>query len=87
MWKYKIQPDRPEITKNKRMRIACWIPRATNTPSDYAILIVFPCKNGWTNVTQWYVIRTLHVSHTQSYTHTHSHTHSNVARSGHVGGK
>ena len=24
-----------------RMRIACWIPKATNTHSDYVILIVF----------------------------------------------
>ena len=25
----------------RRMRIACWIPKATNTPSKYLILIVF----------------------------------------------
>jgi len=25
-----------------RMRIACWIPKATNTHSEYVILIAFP---------------------------------------------
>jgi hypothetical protein len=25
-----------------RMRIACWIPKATNTQSEYVILIAFP---------------------------------------------
>jgi len=27
-----------------RMRIACWIPKATNTHSKYIILIVFPLQ-------------------------------------------
>jgi len=27
-----------------RMRIACWIPKATNTSSEYAILIAFPLQ-------------------------------------------
>jgi len=26
------------------MRIACWIPKATNTRSDYVILIAFPLR-------------------------------------------
>jgi len=27
-----------------RMRIACWIPKAKNTHSEYVILIVFPLQ-------------------------------------------
>jgi hypothetical protein len=27
-----------------RMRIACWIPKATNTHSEYVILIAFPLQ-------------------------------------------
>ena len=27
-----------------RMRIACWINKATNTPSDYVTFIVFPLQ-------------------------------------------
>ena len=27
-----------------RMRIACWIPKATNTPSEYVILLAFPLQ-------------------------------------------
>jgi hypothetical protein len=26
----------------RRMRIACWIPKATDTPSEYVLLIAFP---------------------------------------------
>jgi hypothetical protein len=41
MWKNIVQPDRPQIT-TLRMRIACWIPKATDIHSEYAILISFP---------------------------------------------
>jgi hypothetical protein len=40
MWKNVVQPFRPQITV-LRMRIACWVPKATNTLSEYVILIVF----------------------------------------------
>ena len=30
MWKSIVQPGRPQMTI-RRMRIACWIPKATNT--------------------------------------------------------
>ena len=43
MWKNIVQPDRPQMTI-WRMRIACWIPKATNTHSEYVILIVFPLQ-------------------------------------------
>ena len=35
--------DRPQKTV-WRMRIACWIPKATNTYSEYVILIAFPLQ-------------------------------------------
>jgi hypothetical protein len=38
MWKNIVQPDRP---KKWRMPIACWITKATNTHSDYEIIIAF----------------------------------------------
>jgi len=41
------------------MRFACWIPKATNTHSEYVILIEFHCNNGRTNTPECYVIRTL----------------------------
>ena len=34
------QPDRPQM-KMRRMRIACWIPKATNAHSEYIVLITF----------------------------------------------
>jgi hypothetical protein len=33
-----------QITDDWRMRIACWIPKATNTDSEYLILIAFTLK-------------------------------------------
>ena len=41
MWKNSLEPDRPRMTVI-RMRIACWIPKATNTYPEYVILIAFP---------------------------------------------
>jgi hypothetical protein len=43
MWKNTVEPDRPQMTI-WQMRIACWIPKATNTLSEYVILIVFPLQ-------------------------------------------
>ena len=37
MWKTIVQPDRPQTTI-RCVRIACWIPKATNTHSKYVIL-------------------------------------------------
>ena len=36
MWENTVEPDRPHI-KTRRMRIACWIPNATNTLPEYVI--------------------------------------------------
>jgi len=35
-----LQPDRPQKTV-RRMRIACWIPKATDTRSEYVILVSY----------------------------------------------
>jgi hypothetical protein len=40
MWKDIVQPDRPQTT-TWRMRIACWITKATLTHSEYVILVAF----------------------------------------------
>jgi len=40
MWKNMVERDRPQLTI-WRMRIACWIAKATNTYSQYVILIAF----------------------------------------------
>ena len=37
MWKNTVQPSRPQKTIWP-MRVTCWIPKATNTRSDYAVL-------------------------------------------------
>ena len=41
MWENVVEQSRPH-TKIWRMRIACWIPRATNIHSKYVIIIAFP---------------------------------------------
>ena len=38
MWKNTVERGRPQMTL-RRMRIACWITKATNTSSEYVILI------------------------------------------------
>ena len=43
MWKSMVEPDRPQM-KTWLMRIACWIPKATNTHSEYVILTAFPME-------------------------------------------
>jgi hypothetical protein len=39
-FKINVEPGRPQKTI-QRMRIACWIPKATNTHSRYAVLTGF----------------------------------------------
>ena len=43
MWKNIVQPDSPQMTV-WRMRIACFIPQATNTFLEFVILIAFPLQ-------------------------------------------
>jgi len=47
MEKY-INPENPQMTI-RRMHIACCIPKATNTHSEYVILIAFPLQQ-WFNL-------------------------------------
>jgi hypothetical protein len=48
MWKNSVEPGRPQMTI-WRMRIACWIPEATNTHTQTVlILIAFPLQQ-WLN--------------------------------------
>ena len=43
MWKVIVETDRPQMTMWHK-RIGCWIPKATNTNSEYLILIAFPLQ-------------------------------------------
>jgi hypothetical protein len=43
MWKNVVEPDRPQVTQ-WRMRVAWYIPKATSTHSEYAVLIAFPLQ-------------------------------------------
>ena len=38
-----VERARPQVTI-WRMRVACWIPRATDTRSEYVILVAFPLQ-------------------------------------------
>jgi hypothetical protein len=40
LWTNMVEQDRPQV-KIWRMRIACWITKATNTHSEYVVLIAF----------------------------------------------
>jgi hypothetical protein len=39
--------------------IACWITKATKTHSEYVLLLLFHCKNGYANAPQCYVTCTI----------------------------
>jgi len=43
MWKNIVKPDRPLMTL-WRMRVACWITKATDTHSEYVTLIALPLQ-------------------------------------------
>jgi len=43
MWKNMSEPDSPQMAI-WRMRIACWIPKATDTHSEYVKRIAFPLQ-------------------------------------------
>ena len=60
MWGSIVEPDRLQMTI-WRTRVACWIPKATNTHSQCVILIVFLLNSGCSQSPQRYVIRTLPV--------------------------
>jgi len=54
MWKNTVERGRAQMTI-WRMRIACWIPKATDTHTH---LLLFYGNNGYANAPQCYVIRT-----------------------------
>jgi hypothetical protein len=39
------------------MLFACWIAKATETQSEYVILLLFHCNNGYKNVPYCYIVR------------------------------
>ena len=43
LWKNMVEPDRPQTTI-RRMRLACWITRATDTQSECVTLLAFPLQ-------------------------------------------
>jgi uncharacterized NAD(P)/FAD-binding protein YdhS len=45
----------------RRMRSRCWKTKATETHSEYVILLLLNFNNGQTNTAPCYVTRTLHV--------------------------
>ena len=59
-WENITDPDRPRMTTGS-IRIACWIPTATNTHLQYMIpyLLLFHYNNGCTNAPQCYITRRL----------------------------
>jgi len=42
-WKNVVERGRPHITI-WRLHIACWIPKGTNTHTEYVVLIAFPLQ-------------------------------------------
>jgi hypothetical protein len=58
MWENMVEPDRPHDNIIWRMRFACWITEATDTHSEYVILLFFG-SNGYANAPECYVLRTL----------------------------
>jgi hypothetical protein len=49
MWKNIVERGRPQMTI-WRMRTACWIPKATDTHSEYVILMAFPIQQWFFNL-------------------------------------
>jgi hypothetical protein len=43
MWMHSVEPDGPQLTICHKC-IACWIPKATKTHSDYVVLIAVPLQ-------------------------------------------
>ena len=44
LWNNNLERGRPQMTI-WRMRIACWIPKSTNTHLQYVILVAFPLQH------------------------------------------
>jgi hypothetical protein len=61
MLKNVVERGWPQL-KIRHMRIACWIPKATDTHSEYVILIAFPLQQWLYEGASllWYTVRTVH---------------------------
>ena len=60
-----VEPDKPQMTI-WRMRIACWIPKAIDTHSEFVTLI-FHCNSGCTNAPQCNIILRVHCLYSCHY--------------------
>jgi len=49
-----MAPDRTHVSVIRRMRFACWVTDATNTHSEYVILL-FNGNNGYVNAPESYL--------------------------------
>ena len=67
MEKYGIYRQAIDDDVIRLMRSACWITKATDTHSEYVILIAFHCNSGYMNASQCYGLRTLPVLFELSY--------------------
>jgi len=68
LWKNTVQQSRPQMTI-WHMHIACWIPTATNTRSEYVILMDFPLQqwlHGCTSVSYYMYIACLVITEMKS---------------------
>ena len=45
MWKNIAEADRPQVTIIRRTRFACWLTKATDTHSEYVVLIAFQLQH------------------------------------------
>ena len=59
MWTNLVELGRPQIWQYGAWRIACWIPKATDTHPEYVTRCFFHDSNGCMNTSQCYVIRTV----------------------------
>jgi hypothetical protein len=66
MWKTNVEQGRPQMTVLCN-RIACWVPKATDTNSECVILIAFPLQQLSREPPQGYVIRILPVLFTRTF--------------------
>jgi len=57
MWEHFVDYGKPQITR--RMRIAFWLPKATNTHSEYVILSAFPLQQWLQEHTS--ILRHMHI--------------------------
>jgi len=49
-----VQPDRPQ-TRIEHMRIECWLTKATDTHSEYVMLVAFTRQQWWYECAATYI--------------------------------